>query len=39
MSISHAVQFYHDDVFLIDAVCAVIKAGSEDNATILVIAT
>lgn len=39
MSISHAVQFYNDDVFLIDAVCAFIKAGSEEGATILVIAT
>ena len=39
MSIPHAVQFYDDDVFLIDAVSAFIAAGIKENATIIVIAT
>ena len=39
MPISHAVQFYNDDVFLIDAVTAFITAGSKDNATTIVVAT
>lgn len=39
MSISHAVQFYNDDVFLIDAVVAFITAGTKDNATTIVVAT
>ncbi|MEP6959749.1 MAG: MEDS domain-containing protein [Nitrospirota bacterium] len=36
---SHAVQFYHDDVFLIDAVSAFIRAGYEEHATIIVVVT
>ncbi|MEO7859016.1 MAG: MEDS domain-containing protein [Nitrospirales bacterium] len=36
---SHAVQFYHDDVFLIDAVAAFIRAGYEEHATLIVVAT
>ena len=39
MSESHAVQFYNDDVFLIDAVYAFIKTGFEEGATIIVVAT
>ena len=39
MSMPHAVQFYQDDVGLIEAVAAFIKAGYEENATIIVIAT
>ena len=39
MSISHAVQFYNDDVFLIDAVAAFITAESKDSATTIVVAT
>ena len=39
MSMPHAVQFYKDDVFLIWAVAAFIKAGYEENATIIVVAT
>ena len=39
MAISHAVQFYNDDVFLIDAVAAFITAGAQDNATTIVVAT
>jgi hypothetical protein len=39
MSMPHAVQFYQDDVFLIEAVAAFITAGYEENATIIVIAT
>lgn len=39
MSMPHAVQFYEDDVFLIDAVSAFITAGYGDNATIIVVAT
>lgn len=35
----HAVQFYQDDVGLIEAVAAFIKAGYEENATIIVVAT
>ena len=35
----HAVQFYNDEVFLIEAVCSFIKAGSEEGATIIVMAT
>jgi hypothetical protein len=36
---SHAVQFYHDDGFLIDAVEAFIRAGYDEQATIIVVAT
>ena len=36
---SHAVQFYHDDTFLIDAVGAFIEAGFQEKATSIVIAT
>ena len=36
---AHAVQFYHDDVFLIDAVAAFMRAGYAERATIIVIAT
>ena len=36
---SHAVQFYHEDGFLIDAVAAFIQAGYEEHATIIVVAT
>jgi hypothetical protein len=39
MAMSHAVQFYNDDVFLIDAVSAFITAGAKENATIIVVAT
>ena len=39
MSMSHAVQFYHDDVFLIDAVSTFIRAGTKENAVIIVVAT
>ena len=39
MSMPHAVQFYHDDVFLIEAVCSFIKAGSEEGAATIVVAT
>ena len=39
MASSHAVQFSNDDVFLIDAVAAFITAGSQDNATTIVVAT
>ena len=39
MAMPHAVQFYQDDVFLIDAVCAFIKAGYEENATPIIVAT
>jgi len=35
----HAVQLYNDEVFLIEAVCSFIKAGSEEGATIIVMAT
>ena len=38
MSMPHAVQFYNDDVFLIDAVSAFITTDIEENATIIVIA-
>lgn len=34
----HAVRFYNDDVFLIDAVVAFITTDIEENATIIVIA-
>ena len=37
MSISHAVQFYNDDVLLIDAVAAFV--GSKENAMTIVVAT
>ncbi|MEP6935911.1 MAG: MEDS domain-containing protein [Nitrospirota bacterium] len=36
---SHAVQFYYDDVFLVDAVSAFIRAGYDEQATIIVVAT
>ncbi|MEO7858863.1 MAG: MEDS domain-containing protein [Nitrospirales bacterium] len=36
---SHAVQFYHDDIYLIDAVSAFIEAGFQEKATSIVIAT
>ncbi len=36
---SHAVQFYQDDTFLIDAVGAFIAAGVKEKATSIVIAT
>ena len=39
MSMPHAVQFYHDDVFLIEAVCSFIKAGAEEGAANIVVAT
>jgi hypothetical protein len=39
MSMPHAVQFYNDDVFLIDAVAGFIRAGSQEGATIIVVAT
>ena len=39
MSMPHAVQFYHDDVFLIDAVSAFIKTGYERKATPIIVAT
>ena len=39
MTISHAVQFYNDDVFLIGAVSAFIRAGYKENATTIVVAT
>lgn len=39
MSVHHAVQFYNDDVFLIDAVSAFIRAGYKENATTIVVAT
>lgn len=39
MSMPHAVQFYNDDVFLIDAVSAFIRAGARENATTIVVAT
>jgi hypothetical protein len=39
MSMSHAVQFYNNDVFLIDAVSAFIRAGTKENATSIVVAT
>ena len=39
MSMRHAVQFYNDDVFLVDAVSAFIKAGYEGKATPIVVAT
>ena len=35
----HAVQFYNDDVFLIDTVSAFITAGLKENGAIIVIAT
>jgi hypothetical protein len=39
MSMPHAVQFYNDDVFLIETVCSFIKAGSEEGTATIVIAT
>ena len=39
VTMPHAVQFYEDDVFLLDAVCAFVKAGYEANATPIVVAT
>ena len=39
MSMSHAVQFYNDDVFLIDAVSTFIRAGTKENATSIVVVT
>ena len=36
---SHAVQFYQDDMFLIDAVSAFIEAGFQEKATSIVIVT
>jgi len=35
----HAVQFYNDDVFLIDTVSAFITAGLKENGALIVIAT
>ena len=35
----HAVQFYNDDVFLIDTVSAFITAGLKENGAMIVIAT
>jgi hypothetical protein len=39
MTPPHALQFYNDDVFLIDAVSAFITAGLKENGAIIVIAT
>lgn len=39
MTPPHAVQFYSDDVFLIDTVSAFITAGLKENGAIIVIAT
>ena len=39
MTPPHAVQFYNDDVFLIDTVSAFITAGIKENGAIIVIAT
>lgn len=39
MTPPHAVQFYNDDVFLIDTVSAFITAGLKENGAIIVIAT
>ncbi len=39
MSSIHAVQFYNDDVFLIDAISAFITAGRKENATNIIVAT
>ena len=36
---SHAVQFYQEDIYLIDAVSAFIEAGFQEKATSIVIAT
>ena len=35
----HAVQFYQDDVFLIESVSDFIKSGLEENATVIIVAT
>ncbi len=35
----HAVQFYQDDVFLIESVSAFIKSGLEEGATVIILAT
>ena len=39
MTPPHAVQFYNDDVFLIDTVSAFITAGLKENGAMIVIAT
>ena len=39
MTPPHAVQFYNDDVFLIDTVSAFITAGLKENGAIIMIAT
>lgn len=39
MTPPHAVQFYNDDVFLIDTVSAFLTAGIKENGAIIVIAT
>lgn len=39
MPMAHAVKFYNDEVFLIEAVCSFIKTGSEEGASTIVIAT
>jgi hypothetical protein len=39
MTPPHAVQFYNDDVFLIETVSAFIAAGLKENGAIIVIAT
>jgi hypothetical protein len=39
MTPPHAVQFYNDDMFLIDTVSAFITAGLKENGAIIVIAT
>jgi hypothetical protein len=39
MTPPHAVQFYNDDVFLIDRASAFITAGLKENGAIIVIAT
>ena len=39
MTPPHAVQFYNDDVFLIDTVSAFITAGLKENGAIIVVAT
>jgi hypothetical protein len=35
----HAVQFYNDDMFLINTVSAFITAGCKENCAIIVMAT
>lgn len=39
MTTSHAVQFYEDDVFLVESVSDFVKAGLREQETVIIVAT